>query len=108
MLWRKRLFTILTILAFLWMALGVLATSSYNTRRDQAVGADVRTSAGYQAGQIVGSTIELSLFFCTGLPLFFLFALLAWRNSVGLRHQREVEAEQEYHQQALDAMRHAR
>src|SRR5574341_1623164 len=105
MLFRKRLFTILAILALGWIVLGFTSTSSYNEKRNGEVGTEVSTSSGYQAGQVVGSTFAISFFLCSGIPLFLAFNLLAWRNSVGLRHQRDQEAVERRHQEALEAMR---
>lgn len=98
MLFRKRLFTILAILALGWIALGFLSTSSYNAKRNLEVGAEVVERPGYQTGQAVGSTLALSFFLCSGIPAFTVFSLLAWRNGVGLRNQRE-------HRELLETIR---
>lgn len=88
MLFRKRLFTVLALIALGWMALGVWSTSTYNAKRNADVGAEVIERPGYQAGQAVGSGLALTFFLCTGLPLLLAFSLMAWRNSVGLANER--------------------
>lgn len=98
MLFRKRLFTILAVLALAWIAFGFLANSNYNAIQDQKVGIETSESGAYQAGQFVGSSMLIGFFLCTGLPAFITFALLAWRNGVGLtneRRHREILAERE-------------
>jgi hypothetical protein len=105
MLLRKRLFTILAVLALAWMALGFLSTSSYNTKRNVEVGAETSTSAGYQAGQVVGSGMVITFFLCTGLPALVTFSLLAWRNAVGLRNERMHREEVTQRQQMLELLK---
>lgn len=89
MLFRKRLFTILAILALAWIGYGLSVTSQVTNKQLQQ--ADVQASGAAQAGTAIGASIATSVFLCTGLPLFFLFALLAWRNSVGLTNKKRHE-----------------
>ena len=97
MLFRKRLFTVLALIALGWVALGFWSTSTYNATRNVEVGEDVSERSAYQAGQVLGSGLAIGFFLCTGFPLFLIFALLAWRNSVGLTNERR-------HQEQLAAM----
>jgi hypothetical protein len=105
MLFRKRLFTLLALLALGWIALGFWSTSTYNATRNAEVGAEVSERPGYQAGQVVGSGLALTFFLCTGLPLLLTFSLLAWRNGVGLRNERRHQEEVAHRQRVLEMMR---
>lgn len=89
MRFRKRFFGILALLtviiAIAWIATGLSATEEKET-----------TSEAEEVGKTIGQGIGVSLILCITLPLALFFALLSWRNSVGLaterRHQEELEA----------------
>lgn len=89
MLFRKRLFTVLALLAVLWMAYGCTATSQVTDKQLQSQQA--QSSSAYQAGTFIGAGLSGTLVLCTGVPFFFLFALLAWRNGVGLTNKKRHE-----------------
>ena len=91
MKFRQRLFWFLAFVALLWIGYGFSTTGQVVNE----VGATAVSSAE-QAGVAIGASIGLSLFLCTGLPIFFLFALLAWRNGAGLRAEKR-------HQEMLTA-----
>ena len=93
MRFRKRLFTVLAVLAALWACGG-----SYFASQFYAGAAQQTKDTTDQLAIGIANTTWLAIFLCTGIPLFFFFALLAWRNSVGLRNERK-------HQETLAAMR---
>lgn len=94
MRFRKNLFTVLALVALLWMIYGFSVTGRVASNQFQSEPA--QTSAAYQAGTTIGAGIATSFVLCTGAPLLFLFALLAWRNGVGLtskkRHEETIAA----------------
>lgn len=97
MKFRSRFFGVFFILALLWLGLGYYVTS-------QAVvdvsATPVPGGSAAKAVQTLGITsVGMSVFLCTGLPLAFLFGLLAWRNAVGLRTERR-------HQETIAALEH--
>ena len=83
MKFRQRLFWFLAFVALLWMSAGFMVSGDAYSSTVAGV-----SSESYQAGAAIGASIGLSLFLCTGLPTFFLFALLAWRNGAGLRAEK--------------------
>lgn len=89
MLFRKRLFTILACLCLLWIAYGCTTVNRVTDKQLQTQ--QVQTSSAAQAGTLIGASIGLTIFLCTGVPLFFLFALLAWRNGVGITNKKRHE-----------------
>lgn len=97
MRFRKRLFTVLAILCLLWIAYG--CTSAGQVTSKQLQSQQAQSSTAYQAGTLIGTSVISTVFLCTGVPLFFLFALLAWRNGVGLtnkkRHEETIAALQQ-------------
>lgn len=107
MKFRSRLFAFLAFLAVLWMCYGVfgssLALSNFTDRPTPipagGLTSEQRTSA-QNAGATVGAGLGLTFFACTGLPFFAVFSLLSWRNSVGLKRDKQ-------HKEQLDALRGA-
>lgn len=93
MKFRQRLFWFLAFIALLWIAYGWSVSGNVYSNTIQQMGTD----AG-RAGVAIGAGLGLTAFLCTGLPLFMFFALLAWRNGVGLRTEKR-------HQEMLDATR---
>lgn len=89
MRFRKYLFTILTLLALGWIAFGCSAANQGTSNLLQSQRGQASTN--YQAGVIIGGGISGTIVLCTGVPLFFLFALLAWRNSAGLTNKKRHE-----------------
>lgn len=89
MRFRKNLFTILALLSIAWIIYGLSATSSAASRQLQSEQA--QESAAYQAGTAIGAGLSTTIFLCTGGPLFVVFALLAWRNGVGLTNKKRHE-----------------
>lgn len=76
---RLWLYRLLALAALLWMVLGWWSTSQYNA-------AHPVSTPGGQVGQALGSGAFLAIVFCTGIPLFLLFSLLAWRMQVYRRN----------------------
>jgi ribose/xylose/arabinose/galactoside ABC-type transport system permease subunit len=95
MKFRQRFFWFLAFVALMWIVYGLTVTG----QAVDEVGATAVSSAE-QAGVAVGAGLAMTTFMCTGLPFFFLFALLAWRNGVGLRTEKR-------HQEMLEATRGA-
>jgi len=89
MRFRKNCFGILALLtvivAVAWIASGLAATEEEPT-----------TSEAEEAGRTIGQGSGVTTILCITIPLALFFALLSWRNSVGLgterRHQEELEA----------------
>ncbi|HML21867.1 MAG TPA: hypothetical protein PKD09_09475 [Aggregatilinea sp.] len=90
MRFRKRLFTGIALLLTVFLALWII--SGLSTDPEPGVNEDA-----YQLGQGAGVTILL----CVGLPIIAFFALLAWRNSVGLRNEQR-------HQEQLEAIKNSK
>lgn len=89
MRFRKYLFTILALLVVLWIinGLGIIGgTANKQLQSEQAQASDA-----YQAGTVIGTGISGTIILCIGVPLFFLFALLAWRNGVGMTNKKRHE-----------------
>lgn len=100
MKFRSRFFGIFFILALLWLCLGSYLTSQavvdvYATPAPGGPNAQAARTIGIG----VGMSISLSVVLCSGLPLAFLFGLLAWRNAVGLRSERR-------HRETIAALEH--
>lgn len=97
MRFRKYLFTILALLVLVWIVNGLGIIGSNTNKQLQSEQA--QASDAYQAGTLIGSGISGTIVLCITVPLFFLFALLAWRNSVGLtnkkRHEETIAALQQ-------------
>ena len=98
MKFRQRLFwtfAILTIFfAMAWM-------SGYSEGMDEIKtdGSETRTEAqqeAYELGADIGAGIGTGMIVCITLPVFFLFALMAWRNGAGYdkeqKHQEMLTA----------------
>lgn len=100
MKFRKQFFSVLALLALLWIGAGFIISSDAYTEtvEENAVTAQSQAmqDAG-EAGAAIGATIGLTIFLCTGLPFLLLFSLLAWRNGAGLkaeqRHQEMLAAQ---------------
>lgn len=102
MKFRSRLFGVLALLSLAWICYGVFTASSVASNMLSATvtpagNLDAETAqAARAAGVGIGAGIGLTFFLCSGLPLFVLFSLLSWRNSVGLRkeqmHREQLEA----------------
>lgn len=82
---RKRLFWGLALLVLAFMALMVFSPgTSYE---------DAIAQSGYEAGSLqaesyaLGTSIAWMAVVCVGTPVFVVFALLGWRNGVGLRQE---------------------
>ncbi|GEM_PF-2380656 len=86
---RRTIFWILTTISLMYLCYGVTGTSA---AVDSVVSQSTATTEAEQAGTAIGVAIGgglgLAFFLCTGLPFFFIFALLAWRNGSGLRTER--------------------
>ncbi len=97
---RMWIFSVLALLAAGWLCYGlVIVPQATNQTLQQAP--KTGDNAAYKAGAAIGGGIGLTFFACTGLPLFALFSLLAWRNQAGLRtEQRHQEQLDVLHQQA--------
>lgn len=80
------LFLLTLIIGVLWLVSGLSAS---NTQTD---------TEAEEAGQTIGQGIGATIILCITLPLVALFALMAWRNSVGMATERR-------HQEQLDALR---
>lgn len=91
MRFRKRLFTGLALLVLILLAGIYLSYASTEPTED------VTSEDAFNLGKAAG----FSMFACVLLPLFALFALLGWRNSVGLRSEQR-------HREQLDALRTSR
>jgi hypothetical protein len=106
MQFRARFFGVLAILALGWMILGyALSTSAYSDVTSTPVAGSTSLSASdaqaaRNVGAAIGSGLGLTVFLCTGFPLFLIFGLLSWRNSAGLRAQQR-------HEETVAAMRNA-
>ncbi len=91
MRFRKNCFSILALLmvvvAILWVASGVSESNKTETN-----------SEAEETGKTIGQGIGVGLILCISIPLVFFFALMAWRNSVGLATERR-------HKEQLDALR---
>lgn len=102
MKFRSRLFGVLALLSLAWICYGMFTASSVASNMLSATvtpagNLDAETArAARAAGVGIGAGIGLTFFLCSGLPLFVLFSLLSWRNSVGLRkeqmHREQLEA----------------
>lgn len=101
MLFRKRLFAVLAILSLAWIVYGFSNTSRAISTTSETLNATYEAGSAERAasnvGIGIGAGLSVTIFLCTGLPLFFFFALMAWRNSVGLRNERR-------HQEQIAAM----
>lgn len=94
MKFRKRLFSVLAVLVFLG---GVVWALEYDEDvQEVAVENEVEAAA-----RDVGEGIGMGIIFCVTAPLVGLFALLAWRNAVGIRTE-------ERHREHMDVMRQRR
>lgn len=97
MRFRANLFTVLAILALLFIIYGfAVSSNAFNAVVSTPVpasSADART-----AGAAIGAGIASTTFLCMGSPFLVLFSLLAWRNRAGIRAE-------ERHQEQLDAIR---
>lgn len=105
MLFRKRLFSVLALIALAWMVYGVSFNNSYNEKRSAEVGAEVAERPGFQAGQAVGGGVFLAFVFCTGLPTLLFSLFMRWRNAVGLTNERRHQEQVLEHQRILEMMR---
>lgn len=94
MKFRKRLFSLLAVLVVLN---GIVWITSYN---DDVQQIEVQNETE-QAARDVGEGIGVTIILCLSIPFFVAFALLAWRNSVGLRAE-------ERHQEHIEALRQQR
>ena len=88
---RQRIFSILAALVLLWM---LVTLSSVDDAVDEVTttGAEDRTEleqAATEAGATVGAGIGGLAVLCVGGFLFISFALLAWRNGVGLKQEEQ-------------------
>lgn len=97
MRFRKYLFTILAIAALAWIVSGLGVVSNVASKQLQQ--SNVQSSSAAKLGTAIGSGLSTTIVLCIGVPLFFFFALLAWRNSVGLtnkkRHEETIAALQQ-------------
>ena len=95
MLFRKRLFTLLALLVLAAVVLLVYNYLTVSVEPDESVASDELSQGAYEVGASIGRGLGITLTLCIGLPLFGLFALLGWRNSVGIkterRHQEQLE-----------------
>ena|SRR3989304_4781640 len=97
MKFRQRLFWALAILSLVWIAMGFTATEEavnevLQTPVPTLEGMSQETADSLQeAGTAIFAGASMTVFLCTGLIGFFIFALLAWRNGVGLRNRRQHE-----------------
>src|SRR5260370_17026039 len=97
---RANLWSILGTIVLLWLCGGSLLfmTSAGNVSLTPAATSQYLSATEAQAARSVGAAIGgglgVTFFVCTGVPLVTLFALLAWRNRVGLitenRHQNQI------------------
>lgn len=98
MLFRKRLFTVLALISLLYLVYGFtgLGKVTQESLEDTAALNNSTERGAAQLGVGIGVTGVTLFLICTGLPMFFLFSLLAWRNGVGLRteqrHQEQLAA----------------
>ncbi len=71
--------------------MGVISTSSaVNEASEQSTAQTEDEQAAYKVGLGLGASVSLTVFFCSGIPLFLLFALMAWRNGVGYRKEEHL------------------
>lgn len=89
MRFRKNLFTILAILSLAWIIYGFSATG--RAVNETAQSAQGQSSSAFQAGAAIGGGIGITFFLCSGGLPFVVFALLAWRNGVGLTNKKRHE-----------------
>ncbi|MBT7079866.1 MAG: hypothetical protein HN929_00050 [Chloroflexi bacterium] len=88
---RKRLFWTLAVLTLLLMAAWMSAAGDIN-EQTKTEGSESRTSAqqeAYEVGADIGTGLGVSMIFCMTMPFFFLFALLGWRNGVGIDKEKK-------------------
>lgn len=107
MKFRSRLFGFLALIALIWICYG---TSVYTSNFSDFLNRPTPVPEGslsseeraniQAAGTTIGTGLGIGIVLCTGLPFFALFALLAWRNSAGIRKER-------MHQEQLNAIRGA-
>ena len=94
MKFRQRLFWILAVLVVLYVSAAVLTDT--NTSE---ICADASNTEVCNAAASVGAGIGTTIVLCIGAFLFTVFALLAWRNGVGLaterRHQEQLAVARE-------------
>lgn len=83
MRFRHRLFTVLALLTLIYAGSGIVYTSNVVSRQTAPAGYDATQTTSYNVGVGLGSGISYLWFVCTGIPLWTLFSLLAWRNRVG-------------------------
>lgn len=83
MKFRHRLFTVLALLALLYAGSGIVYTSNVLSRQTAPSDYDSTQTTSYNVGVGIGSGVSYLFFTCTGIPLWTLFSLLAWRNKVG-------------------------
>jgi hypothetical protein len=89
MKFRRNCFGVLALLTMLitciWIASGLASVSE-----------DKAETEAEQAGQAIGSGIGVGIILCITVPFIALFALLSWRNDVGIkterRHQEQLAA----------------
>lgn len=87
---------LLTLAALVWIGYGLLVTASVTG--EQLSTTTAQGSEAYQAGTVLGGSLGLAFFLCSGLPFAILFGLLYWRNGVAIREVKK-------HNQMIDAMR---
>ncbi len=91
MRFRMRLFAFLALLACCYVCYGFIVTSSTlitsmsapSPTLDNLTTTDAKTV--YQSMAVIGGSLTIAVFLCSGLPLALVFAALAWRNQIGLR-----------------------
>lgn len=89
MKFRKRLFYGLAILALLYIVL-TLANAGNVAENATNEGSEGRTESEQElaeAAAMVGMGIGVMIVLVCGIPVFLFFALMGWRNGVGLRNE---------------------
>lgn len=91
MLFRARLFTVLAALCILWSICGTgyaCTITASTVAKPTLEPGKTQVSDAYVAGAGIGGSLVAAVFLCSGIPLLIIFALLAWRNRVGLRTEK--------------------
>ena len=90
----RKLWGILLLLSVAWIGYGFIASSTSAVEVGQTA-----TSDAELLGVGIGASLGLSLFLCTGLPVFFISGFFYWRNTSKLeelakdrRHAEQLQA----------------
>jgi hypothetical protein len=95
MKFRKRLFTVLTILFALYVCVGVELANNATDHTIATMPDTIGNPSAYALGAGIGGFALTMVELSKGLPLYLFCLFLAWRNAVGLtaerRHKELIE-----------------